>query len=84
MRQSFGWPMTVAPSLVTADQDFGELVFRLGRWHSGLVPLRLAGLPLSAKADLVAEAFQRHAAELPGAFSVFIPEMIRIRPAPKI
>ena len=30
--------------LVTADKDFGELVFRQGAMHSGVVLLRLAGL----------------------------------------
>ena len=29
--------------LVTADRDFGELVFRLGRIHAGVVLIRLAG-----------------------------------------
>ena len=30
--------------LVTEDKDFGELVFRLGRIHKGVVLLRLNGL----------------------------------------
>ncbi len=37
--------------LVTADKDFGELVFRQGRIHSRVVLLRLAGLSNSMKAD---------------------------------
>jgi len=28
--------------LITADRDFGELVFRLGRIHAGVVLIRLA------------------------------------------
>ena len=36
---------TSAALLVTADKDFGELVFRQGRLHAGVVLLRLAGLP---------------------------------------
>ena len=68
--------------LVTADKDFGELVFRQGRVHAGVVLLRLAGLPNATKADIVAEVFRDRAADLPGAFSVISPGMVRIRPTP--
>jgi predicted nuclease of predicted toxin-antitoxin system len=65
--------------LVTADKDFGELVFRQGRVHAGVVLLRLAGLPVTAKAETVARVFQDRAAELQGAFSVISAGMVRIR-----
>ena len=65
---------------VTADKDFGELVFRLGRLHAGVVLIRLAGLPASLKADIAAEALRDHASELLGAFSVIAPGFVRIRP----
>jgi predicted nuclease of predicted toxin-antitoxin system len=65
--------------LATSDKDFGELVFRQGRVHTGVVLLRLAGLPAAAKADAVAKVFQERAAELPGAFSVVSPGAVRIR-----
>ncbi len=65
--------------LVTADKDFGELVFRHGRVHTGVVLLRLAGLPATVKAETVAQVFQERAAELQGAFSVISPGVIRIR-----
>ena len=39
--------------LLTADKDFGELVFRLGRLSRGVVLLRLAGLSPEAKAVTV-------------------------------
>ena len=68
--------------LLTADKDFGELVFRQGRVHTGVVLLRLAGLPAAAKADVVARVFQDHATELPGGFSVVSPGAVRIRQAP--
>src|SRR4051812_13965693 len=55
---------------LTADKDFGELVFRQGRVHAGVVLLRLAGLALAAKAETVARVLQERAAELQGAFSV--------------
>ena len=66
--------------LVTSNKDFGELVFRQGRVHSGLVLLRLAGLANATKAEIVAEVCRTRAAELIGAFSVVSPGQVRIRP----
>lgn len=65
--------------LVTADKDFGELVFRQGLVHSGVVLLRLAGLPNATKAAIVAEVCRDRTAELLGAFSVVSPGQVRIR-----
>ena len=65
--------------LVTADKDFGELVFRQRRIHSGVLLVRLAGLPPTAKADIVAKVVQDHAADLNGAFTVVSPGTLRIR-----
>jgi len=65
--------------LVTADKDFGELVFRQGRALPGVVLIRLAGLSASRKADIVASALAAHGQELPGAFTVVSPGAIRIR-----
>lgn len=36
--------------LLTADKDFGELVFRQGLLHSGVMLIRLAGVALETKA----------------------------------
>ena len=52
--------------LLTADKDFGELVYRLGRVHAGRVLHRLSGLANEKKAETVAKVFQVHAAELAG------------------
>ena len=41
---------------LTADKDFGELVFRLKRLNWGVVLVRLAGLPPMRKAEIVARA----------------------------
>jgi predicted nuclease of predicted toxin-antitoxin system len=65
--------------LVTADKDFGELVFRQKRAASGIVLVRLAGLSQAAKANLVADAIRRHGDELPRAFTVVTGSMVRIR-----
>ena len=65
--------------LLTADKDFGELVFRLGRVASGVILVRLAGLPNSSTAAIISDAIARHSEELPGAFAVITPTTVRIR-----
>lgn len=65
--------------LVTVDKDFGELVFRLGQAHAGVVLLRLAGLASVERAEAVLVVVRDHGAELPGAFTVVSPESVRIR-----
>jgi predicted nuclease of predicted toxin-antitoxin system len=67
---------------VTADKDFGELVFRRQQINAGVLLIRLAGLSKESKADLVVDALRGHSDELAGAFSVLSPGMIRIRNQP--
>lgn len=64
--------------LLTADKDFGELVFRLGRVHKGVVLLRL--MSLAAQAETVAEIVRRYGVQMWGAFTVIAPKTVRIRP----
>ncbi len=65
--------------LLTADKDFGELVFRLRRLATGVVLVRLAGLSPTSKAEIVSRAINQHAQELLRAFIVITPRAIRIR-----
>lgn len=65
--------------LLTADKDFGELVFRLRRLSSGVVLIRLAGLPSIKKTEIVVRFIMKHFNELIGSFSVITPRGIRIR-----
>ena len=65
--------------LITEDKDFGELVFRLGRVHHGIILLRLHGLESQVKADLVEQTLQAHAEEMMMTFSVLSPQAVRIR-----
>lgn len=69
--------------LITGDKDFGELVYRHGRITAGIVLLRLDGMTLEAKAELVASALAQHGTEMIGAFSVISTTSIRIRRKPK-
>ncbi len=65
--------------LLTSDKDFGELVFRLRRIASGVVLIRLAGLSIISKAEIIANTINEHSSELLGAFTVITPTAIRIR-----
>lgn len=67
--------------LITADKDFGELVFREGRLSAGgVVLVRLAGLSADLKAEIVSQAFRERGIELPHCFSVISPGRVRIDP----
>jgi predicted nuclease of predicted toxin-antitoxin system len=65
--------------LLTADKDFGELVYRVGLHTHGIVLVRLAGLPAAKKAEFVSLAARHHLTELSGAFTVVTHGMVRIR-----
>jgi predicted nuclease of predicted toxin-antitoxin system len=65
--------------LLTADKDFGELVFRQRQLTTGVVLIRLAGLSVAAKQRVVSAAIREHASELSDAFTVISPGTVRIR-----
>lgn len=65
--------------LVTADKDFGEMVFRQLRITSGVVLIRLAGLLPETKGKIVASLMRKHSAEIAHSFTVITPNAIRIR-----
>lgn len=65
--------------LITSDTDFGELVFRQGLTHAGIVLLRLHGQPPAHKVATTLAAFRAHVGEMAGAFTVIAPGMVRIR-----
>jgi predicted nuclease of predicted toxin-antitoxin system len=68
-----------AALLLTADKDFGELVFGEGRLSSGGVLLiRLSGLSAQMKAQVVSDALTQHASELPNCFAVISPGRVRL------
>lgn len=67
--------------LLTADKDFGELVYRQRLPHAGILLLRLAGLSDDEKCQLVSAAL-RDSQDLAGAFSVLSKDTLRIRRAP--
>jgi predicted nuclease of predicted toxin-antitoxin system len=66
--------------LITADKDFGELVYRQRRLSGGVVLLRLAGLTEAEKVAIVRSVLTEHGHELADSFSVVSPQRVRIRP----
>jgi predicted nuclease of predicted toxin-antitoxin system len=65
--------------LLTADKDFGDLVFRQLQLHSGVVLVRLPGSHPNAKAAIVAREIAAHETELQFAFCVISERLTRIR-----
>ena len=68
--------------LVTADKDFGELIYRLGRAHAGVILLRLAGLSTEDRAEIVSTVLRDRGTELAGNFTVVEPDAVRVRRPP--
>jgi len=67
--------------LLTADKDFGELVFRQRRVHAGVVLIRLAGLSPSTKTEIVCRAISQHGTEFMSSFAVISSGLVRVRHA---
>lgn len=65
--------------LLTADKDFGELVFREGWVTNGVVLIRLHGLSSNDKGEIVTYALESYQDEIVGSFCVIEPTQIRIR-----
>lgn len=65
--------------LLTADKDFGELVYRRGEAFYGVILLRLPGMDPADRAALTSRVIAARAAELPGAFTVVTSTSTRVR-----
>jgi predicted nuclease of predicted toxin-antitoxin system len=69
--------------LITADKDFGEMVFHQNRLTvGGVVLLRLAGLSPERKAEIISKVIESRSDELPNSFSVTSPGKVRVRRRP--
>src|SRR5687767_1633306 len=66
--------------LLTGDKDFGELVYRDRRYTCGIVLIRLSGLTMIGKIEIVADVINKHGSELENAFTVISQRNLRIRP----
>jgi predicted nuclease of predicted toxin-antitoxin system len=66
--------------LVTRDKGFGQLVFQQHRAHNGVLLIRLAGVPMMQRQELLSLAVAQHGREFAGTFSVLTQHGLRIRP----
>lgn len=73
------WAVTEQRLVVTQDKDFGELVFRKSLTLAGILLLRLDEADADKKRDIVSEILDGYADQLPGRFSVFQDDRLRIR-----
>lgn len=65
--------------LLTADKDFGELVFRQKLVHHGVILIRFFGIDSELKASIVVKTIQKHLPDLEANFSVITKDSLRIR-----
>jgi predicted nuclease of predicted toxin-antitoxin system len=66
--------------LVTNDKDFGELVFRTGRKHHGILLLRLQDERAANRVAVLNSILERFSERLAGNFVVATEKGVRIRP----
>ncbi len=67
---------------ITEDKDFGELVYRTGQAHSGVIFFRLSVDLRHTKPQRVLQLIQVHGAKLKGAFVVIQNKQSRVRLRP--
>ena len=68
-----------ASILITEDKDFGDLVFDSRRSTTGIILVRMAGVRLNTRQDLILSFIEAHGKELSGNISVVTPAGVRIR-----
>lgn len=73
------WAVAERRLAVTMDKDFGELVYRSGRPHAGVLLLRLDAATAAEKVRVVTDIFIRYGDQLPGRFSVYQDGRLRVR-----
>lgn len=65
--------------ILTEDKDFGEEIIYKKVKNNGALLLRLAGVPIEEKINLVITTIQKHRADLIGCFSVLNKNKLRVR-----
>src|SRR5258708_5035774 len=65
--------------VVTNDKDFGDLVFRSGESHAGILLLRLRDESSATRVAVVANVMENHPEDLAGNFVVASESHIRVR-----
>lgn len=66
--------------IITMDADFGELVYRAGYRHRGILLLRMPGARKRDKIAILRWILDKHGAQLEDNFCVYSSGRLRIRP----
>lgn len=61
------------------DKDFGEMIYRAGQTHAGVLLLRLDEATSDEKVAVIAEILRNHSDKMRGKFSVYQSGRLRIR-----
>jgi predicted nuclease of predicted toxin-antitoxin system len=64
--------------LITADKDFGEMIFREGKLHKGVILLRLEDERNASKIKVLERLLEQYANQLAGNFVVVTETTVRI------
>ena len=70
--------VTESRILITNDKDFGELIFREGKKHRGIILLRLEDERNKNKIEVISRLLEQYADQLPGNFVVVTETNVRI------
>jgi predicted nuclease of predicted toxin-antitoxin system len=73
------WAVQEQRLVMTMDKDFGELVYRSGQAHAGVLLLRLDQANSQEKVQAVAAIFAQQGGQLAGHFCVYQNGRLRIR-----
>ena len=64
--------------LITNDKDFGEMIYREGHPHRGIIFLRLQSQRAATKVDVISRLLSAYAKQLPVAFVVATETQVRL------
>ncbi len=73
------WAVSEGRLIITQDNDFGALVYRSGKPHSGVLLLHMPDATRQERTTTLLWLLDHHAAIIAGHFSVFQNNQLRIR-----
>lgn len=65
--------------LLTEDKDFGELTYRLQKPNQGIVLIRLSGVAVDKKLQIIDQVIENYIDDLRGKFTVITKDKLRIK-----
>ncbi|MEN0003632.1 MAG: DUF5615 family PIN-like protein [Bacteroidota bacterium] len=64
--------------LLTADKDFGELTYRLRKPHCGILLIRLSGIEIDKKIEMIISTISEYEKKIANNFAVLSLQSLRI------